>query len=130
MNILHFVDNRMMRLASEEPGESVYQFQAEQLVVDIMGGEKVDVGRVSPVEYQIPGEILLMDENGNVLVQNAQDSKDKYLLRSQSMDEVAEYNAGRRRPRSEGPDDRGDGRGGGEGDDRGGRGGGIGGFGG
>ena len=105
-NVLHIVDNQMKKL--EE-----YEFQTDQLVVDLMGGEKIDVGaRISPVDYKMPGEILLMDEAGNVVIHNSFDEKGSYLLRSQMLDETSEYNQNRRRPASPrgGDDDEDDGR--------------------
>ena len=90
-NVLQIVDRRMKKM--EE-----YSFQTDQMVVDLMGGEKIEVGRVSPVEYHIPGEMLLMDDQGNVLVRNEFDQKREYLVRSQASDETSEYNADRRRP--------------------------------
>ena len=112
LNILHIVDNQMKRLAAEEEGESSYRFQTDQVVVDMMGGEKVEVGRVSAAEYRLPGEILLMDEEGNVVVQNQFDRKLEYLLRSQSEDETSEYNANKKRRDKSNEDEGEDSRGG------------------
>ena len=104
-NVLQIVDRRMKKMED-------YSFQTDQMVVDLMGGEKIEVGRISPVEYRTPGEMLLMDDQGNVLIRNEFDQKREYLSRSQGVDETSEYNANRRRPTAPRGGRGGDGRGG------------------
>ena len=93
VNVLQIVERKMKKL--EE-----YSFQTDQMVVDLMGGDKIEVGRVSPVEYKTPGEMLLIDDEGNVLVRNEFDQKRQFLLRSQGFDESSEYNANKRKSKA------------------------------
>ena len=96
-NVLDVVDNQMKKLED-------FRFQTDQMVVDLMGGEKIDL-RTSPVDYRTPGEMLLMDDEGNVFIRNSFEQKRDYLLRSQAFDESSEYNLKKRRSSRAGKDD-------------------------
>jgi hypothetical protein len=73
-------------------------------VVDIMGGRKINY-RSSPVDYATPGEVLIMDDEGNVFIHDSFTEKRDFLNRTFSEDESAEYNQRRVRRSDEEDDD-------------------------
>ena len=73
-----------------------YNFRSEQVVLDLMGGEKVPY-RKSIVDYRVPGEILIMDLEGNFTIRNSSDDRAEYLTRRFQGDETSEFNLDKRR---------------------------------
>lgn len=61
------------------------------VLIDVMGGERLDVSRNEPIQYDLPGETLIMDGDGNFIISNdIEDLKDaRHALRLP--DEKAEY---------------------------------------
>lgn len=95
LHVLHLVDQSIRKLSD-------YVFRPKQFVVDMMGGERIPF-RSSPVEYRMPGEILIMDlENNEFIVRNSLEDKSEMLNRRFQDDESAEYN--QRTPQAKVPD--------------------------
>ena len=77
-----------------------YSFNSRQLVLDVMGGEFVPLPKVTrefkfdtPIKiYSVPGEILVMDLDGNFTVQNASEDRGRYLTWRFQEDETSEFN--------------------------------------
>ena len=107
-HLLSLVEQVVKKLenSEDEPlDEDEATVDSDRLVLDLMGGERVDY-RLSPAEYRIPGEILMMDLEGNFTVRNSSNDRAEYLNRLFQEDQTSEYNANRRRPsRNRGGDD-------------------------
>jgi len=65
--------------------------ESNGVLIDVMGGERLDIARNEPMEYDLPGETLIMDEDGNFIISN--DIEDlKYARHALRLpDEKAEY---------------------------------------
>ena len=61
------------------------------VLIDVMGGKRLDVSRNEPIQYDLPGETLIMDGDGEFIISNdIEDLKDaRHALRLP--DEKAEY---------------------------------------
>lgn len=91
LHVLHVVDSSVRELDE-------FVFRSKRMVVDMSGGDEINL-RSSPVEYSIPGEILVMDlSNGKFEIRNAGEDKRNYLNRLFREDESADYNQRRTRP--------------------------------
>ncbi len=82
--VLHIIDQSVRKLTD-------YEFRSNKFVVDIMGGQAINY-RASPVDYSTPGEILVMDDDGNVFIHNSFAEKREFRNRLLMEDESAEYN--------------------------------------
>lgn len=65
--------------------------RSDGVLIDVMGGERLDVPRNEPIQYDLPGETLIMDRNGEFIISNdIEDLMDaRHALRLP--DEKAEY---------------------------------------
>ena len=61
------------------------------VLIDVMGGNRLEVSRNDPIQYDLPGETLIMDASGEFIISNdIEDLKDaRHALRLP--DEKAEY---------------------------------------
>jgi hypothetical protein len=55
-----------------------YEFRTNVLVLDMRGGESIAAGSKDAENLVAPGEFLLMDENGNLIVQNEFEDDSSY----------------------------------------------------
>ena len=55
-----------------------YEFRTNVLVLDMRGGEPLSTDSKAPKNLVAPGEFLLMDENGNLVVQNEFEDDSSY----------------------------------------------------
>ena len=105
LSLVEQVVKKLENSEDEPLDEDEATVDSDRLVLDLMGGERVDY-RLSPAEYRIPGEILMMDLEGNFTVRNSSNDRAEYLNRLFQEDQTSEYNANRRRPsRNRGGDD-------------------------
>lgn len=115
-HILHPIDWTVRKLPDAE-------IKTNTMVVDMMGGREVRElnSSRSPIKYYLPGEVLVMEPNGELVVRNNSDDKENYFHALFLDDEVAEVGKKRaaddEEDRSRGRDrgDRGKGGGGGPG---------------
>lgn len=61
------------------------------VLIDVMGGQRLDIARNEPMQYELPGETLIMNEDGDFVISNdIEDLKEaRHALRLP--DEKAEY---------------------------------------
>jgi hypothetical protein len=74
--------------------------RTNQVVLDISGGERLGIKRSEPIQYQFPGEALVMDANGNIQLRNDLEDRGRYLAAALETDEKAEF-GGKRKARRE-----------------------------
>lgn len=65
--------------------------ESNGVLIDVMGGERLDIARNEPMQYELPGETLIMDEKGQFVISNdIEDRADaRHALRLP--DETAEF---------------------------------------
>ena len=75
--------------------------RSDGVLIDVMGGSQLDIGRNNPIQYDLPGETLIMDSKGEFIISNdMEDLKDaRHALRLP--DEKAEYGGKRAARRAE-----------------------------
>jgi hypothetical protein len=86
-NILHFVAQTVKKLTE-------YSFSTNKFVLDILGGEVLPYAK-SPASYQVPGEVLVFDVNGEMTIQSTWQDRRDYLNWRFQEDESSEYNVDR-----------------------------------
>ncbi len=99
IHVLHPIDWTVREL------ENPPVVETDGLVVDILGGEKIPISRAL-MEYNLPGEVLVMDAAGNFRIKNDAEDKLEYHIMLFKDDELAEV--GKRR-KTEDDNDRGGG---------------------
>ena len=117
-HVLHPVTRNVHKVSDVE-------VQTSKVVLDVSDGEVLDVSKKAPIEYFYPGEILVMDANGNIQLRNDMDDRTDYLAVMLEKDEKSSIGGRRRRKPKTNPNDpfggkggMGMGMGGGDEDDR------------
>ena len=61
------------------------------VLIDVMGGSRLDIARNDPIQYDLPGETLIMDGNGNFIISNDIEDLQEARHALRLPDEKAEY---------------------------------------
>ena len=68
-----------------------FNFRSNGVLIDIMGGERLDVSRNDPMQYELPGETLIMDADGEFEISNDIDDLESARQALRLPDERAEF---------------------------------------
>lgn len=99
IHVLHPIDWTVREL------ENPPVVETDEVVVDILGGEKIPISRAL-MDYNLPGEVLVMDAAGNFRIKNDTEDKVEYHIMLLKDDELAEVG---KRKKTEDDNDRGGG---------------------
>ena len=72
-------------------------FSTNATLVDVMGGGRLDVPRNDPIQYDLPGEALVMTPDGEFRISNDIDDRTKARAALRLPDEKAEYGRKKRK---------------------------------
>lgn len=65
--------------------------ESNGVLIDVMGGERLDLSRTDPMQYDLPGETLIMDENGRFVISNDIEDLTEARHALRLPDETAEF---------------------------------------
>lgn len=65
--------------------------ESNGVLIDVMGGERLDISRTEPMQYNLPGETLIMDEQGRFVISNDIDDLTEARHALRLPDETAEF---------------------------------------
>ena len=68
-----------------------FDFRSNGVLIDIMGGGRLEVSRNDPMQYELPGETLIMDADGDFEISNDIDDLEKAREALRLPDEKAEF---------------------------------------
>ncbi len=74
---IHFLDQANLR--------------SNGVLIDVMGGQRLDLPRNEPLEYELPGETLIMEQDGDFIISNDIEDLEKVRHALRLPDERAEY---------------------------------------
>ena len=80
-------------------------FETGATVVDVMGGERLNLPKGEPVQYSLPGESLVMDSNGQFRVNNDIEQRTSARHALRTPDEKSEYGKKKKKKKSKRSDD-------------------------
>ena len=80
-------------------------FETGATVVDVMGGERLNLPKGEPVQYSLPGESLVMDSNGQFRVNNDIEQRTSARHALRTPDEKSEYGKKKKKKKSKRDDE-------------------------
>jgi hypothetical protein len=78
-------------------------FETGATLVDVMGGERLDLPKGEPIQYSLPGESLVMGPDGQFSVTNDIEQRDLVRNALRTPDEKAEYGKRKKRKKAKNP---------------------------
>ena len=67
------------------------ELRSDGVLIDVMGGNRLDIGRNAPIQYNLPGETLIMDSEGTFIISNDMEDLKEARHALRLPDEKAEY---------------------------------------